>query len=103
VGSTIPPGWPMQSSLASTSANCPKATRPIRQFLLNGRQLVGKEVAQLWKFLDQVLQSMNGEARTINCQQPWLSAKLILQSGVVLEADSVRDWAVGMTWRGAAS
>jgi monoamine oxidase len=31
-------------------------------------------VAQLWKVLDQVLQSMNGDARTINRQQPWLSA-----------------------------
>ena len=71
--------------------------------LLNGRQPVGKEVAQLWKFLDQVLQSMNGDARTINCQQPWLSAKLTLQSGVVLESDSFSDGAVGMTWRGTAS
>jgi len=70
--------------------------------LINGRRLVGKLALQ-WKFLDQVLQSMNGEARTINRQQPWLSAKLTLQSGAVLEADSVWDGAVGMTWRGAAS
>ena len=71
--------------------------------LLEGRRLVGKEVAQLWKVRDQVLQSMNGDARTINCQQPWLSAKLTLQSGAVLKLDSVRDGAVGMTWRGAES
>ena len=71
--------------------------------MINGRRLVGKEVAQLWKVLDQVLQSMNGDARTINRQQPWLSAKLTLQSGAVLEADSVRDGAVGMTWRDAES
>ena len=71
--------------------------------LINGRRLVGKEVAQLWKVLDQVLQSMNGDARTINRQQPWLSAKLTLQSGAVLDADSVWDGAVAMTWRGAES
>jgi hypothetical protein len=71
--------------------------------LINGRQLVGKEVAQLWTLLDQVLQSMNGEARRINCQPPWLRAKLTLQSGAVLEADSFSDGAVGMTWRGTAS
>jgi hypothetical protein len=53
--------------------------------------------------LDQVLQSMNGEARRINCQPPWLRAKLTLQSGAVLEADSFSDGAVGMTWRGTAS
>ena len=70
--------------------------------LINGRRVVGKEMAQLWKVIDQVLQSMNGEARKINCQQPWLSAKLTLQSGAVLEADSVWDGAVGMAWRGAA-
>ncbi len=46
---------------------------------------------------------MNGEARRINRQQPWLRAKLTLQSGAVLEADSVRDGAVGMTWRDAES
>jgi len=71
--------------------------------LINGRRLVGKEVAQLWKVLDQVLQSMNGEARRINRHQPWLRAKLTLQSGAVLKLDSVRDGAVGMTWRGAES
>ena len=71
--------------------------------MLNGRRLVGKEVAQLWKVLDQVLQSMNGDARTINRQQPWLRAKLTLQSGAVLETDSVWDGAVGMTWRGTAT
>jgi hypothetical protein len=58
--------------------------------LINGRRLVGKLALQ-WKFLDQVLQRMNGEARKINCQQPWLSAKLTLQSGAVLEADAVWD------------
>ena len=60
-------------------------------------------MAQLWKVLDQVLQSMNGDARTINRQQPWLRAKLTLQSGAVQDADSVWDGAVAMTWRGAAS
>jgi monoamine oxidase len=63
-----------------------KADSPI---LLNGRRSIGKEVALLWKFLDQMLESMNGDARTINRQQPWLSAKLTLQSGAVLDADSV--------------
>ena len=42
--------------------------------LINGRRLIGKEVAQLWTFLDQVLQSMNSDARMINRQRPWLSA-----------------------------
>jgi monoamine oxidase len=56
---------------------------------LNGRRSIGKEVALLWKFLVQMLESMNGDARTINRQQPWLSAKLTLQSGAVLDADSV--------------
>jgi hypothetical protein len=46
---------------------------------------------------------MNGEARRINRHQPWLRAKLTLQSGAVLKLDSVRDGAVGMTWRGAES
>ncbi|MEB3238901.1 MAG: NAD(P)/FAD-dependent oxidoreductase [Cyanobacteriota bacterium] len=41
--------------------------------LLNGRRLLGEEVAKLWSGLDTVLQSMNGDARTINRQQPWLS------------------------------
>jgi hypothetical protein len=71
--------------------------------LINGRRLVGKEVALMWNFLDQVLQSMNDDARRINCQQPWLSAKLTLQSGAVLEPDSISDGAVGMIWRGAES
>lgn len=71
--------------------------------LINGRRLVGKEIALLWKCLDQVQQSMNGDARRINRHQPWLRAKLTLQSGAVLEADSVWDGAVGMAWRGAAS
>jgi len=57
--------------------------------LINGRRSIGKVVALLWKFLDQMLESMNGDARTINRQQPWLSAKLTLQSGAVLDADSV--------------
>jgi monoamine oxidase len=38
--------------------------------LINCRRLVGKEVVLLWTYLDQVLQSMNGDARRINCQQP---------------------------------
>jgi monoamine oxidase len=41
--------------------------------LLNGRRLLGPEVAKLWGSLDTVLQSMNADARTINRQQPWLS------------------------------
>lgn len=71
--------------------------------LINGRRLVGKEVALLWNFLDHVLQSMNDDASRINRHQPWLRAKLTLQSGAVLKLDSVRDGAVGMTWRGAES
>lgn len=47
-----------------------EANSPI---LLNGRRLLGEEVAQLWSGLDKVLQSMNGDARGINRQQPWLS------------------------------
>ncbi|MEB3155842.1 MAG: FAD-dependent oxidoreductase, partial [Cyanobacteriota bacterium] len=41
--------------------------------LLNGRRLLGAEAAKLWTALDAVLQSMNGDARAINRQQPWLS------------------------------
>ena len=67
----------------------PESDEADSPILINSRRLVGKEVAKLWKVIDQVLQSMNGEARKINCQQPWLSAKLTLQSGAVLEADTV--------------
>ena len=48
----------------------PKSDEADSPILLNGRRLIGKEVAMLWTFLDQVLQSMNGDARRINCQQP---------------------------------
>ena len=98
------PSWVAHAKQFGRSLNeLPEGDEAASPILLNGRQPVGKEVAQLWKFLDQVLQSLNGDARTINCQQPWLSAKLTLQSGVVLESDSFSDGAVGMTWRGTAS
>jgi monoamine oxidase len=67
----------------------PESDEADSPILIDGRRLVGKEVAQIWSVLDQVLQSMNNDARTINRQQPWLSAKLMLQSGAVLEADTV--------------
>jgi monoamine oxidase len=98
------PTWLAHAKQFGLSLNeMPEGEEADSVILINGRRLVGKEMAQLWKVLDQVLQSMNGEARKINCQQPWLSAKPTLQSGAVLEADSVWDGAVGMAWRGAAS
>jgi monoamine oxidase len=42
--------------------------------LLQGRRLLGPDVKKLWGAIDSVLQSMNADARTINRQQPWLSA-----------------------------
>jgi hypothetical protein len=67
----------------------PEAEQASAPILLNGRRLIGKELALQWSALDQVLQSMNGDDRTNYRQQPWLSAKLALQSGEVLEADAV--------------
>jgi monoamine oxidase len=51
----------------------PESDEAHSPILLKGRRLLGKDVAQLWTALDLVLQSMNGDARTINRQQPWLS------------------------------
>jgi len=67
----------------------PESDEADSPILLNGRRLISKEVVQLWSALEQVLQSMSGDDRTINRQQPRLSAKLTLQSGAVLEADAV--------------
>jgi monoamine oxidase len=58
--------------------------------LINGRRLLGKDVALLWSALDQVLQSMNGDARTINRQQPWLSANAKQLDGQSLAQASQR-------------
>ncbi|MEB3333512.1 MAG: FAD-dependent oxidoreductase [Cyanobacteriota bacterium] len=52
----------------------PESDEAKSPIILNGRRLLGEEVATLWTGLDKVLQSMNGDARTINRQQPWLSA-----------------------------
>lgn len=69
------PTWLAHAKQFGLSLNeLPEGEEADSVILINGRRLVGKEVAQLWKVLDQVLQNMNGEARTINCQQPWLSA-----------------------------
>jgi monoamine oxidase len=98
------PSWVAHAKQFGRSLNeLPEGDEAASPILINDRRLVGKKMAQLWNLFDQVLQSMNGEARRINRQQLWLRAKLTLQSGVVLDADSVRDGAVGMTWRGAAS
>jgi len=51
----------------------PESDEARSPILLNGRRLLGPEVAKLWTALDTVLQSMNSDARTINRQQPWLS------------------------------
>jgi monoamine oxidase len=84
------PTWLAYAKQFGLSLNeLPEGEKTDSPILLNGRRSIGKEVALLWKFLDQMLESMNGDARTINRQQPWLSAKLTLQSGAVLDADSV--------------
>jgi hypothetical protein len=84
------PTWLAYAKQFGLSRNeLPEGDEADSPILLNGRRIIGKEVALLWNALDQVLQSMNGDVRTINRQQPWLSAKLTLQSGAVLEADAV--------------
>jgi monoamine oxidase len=103
IGRNHPPWLAYAKQFGLSLNEMPEAEEADWVILINGRQLVGKEVARLWKFLDQVLQSMNGDVRRINCQQPRLSAKLTLQSGAVLESDSISDGAVGMIWRGTAS
>jgi hypothetical protein len=58
------PTWLVYAHQFGLSLNelpeCDEAESPI---LLNGRRLVGNEVARLWSALDQVLQSMNGDDR----------------------------------------
>jgi monoamine oxidase len=69
------PTWLAHAKQFGLSLNeLPEGEEADSVILINGRRLVGKEMALLWKVIDQVLQNMNGEARTINCQQPWLSA-----------------------------
>lgn len=51
----------------------PESEEAHSPILLNGRRILGEEVAKLWSALDTVLQSMNGDARTIIRQEPWLS------------------------------
>jgi monoamine oxidase len=69
------PTWLAYAKQFGLSLNeLPEGEEEESPILLNGRRLIDKEVAQLWTSLDQVLQSMNGDARTINRQQPWLSA-----------------------------
>lgn len=62
--------------------------------LLNGRRLLGEEAAKLWTALDGVLRSMNGDARAIDRQQPWLSP-----NAAALDARSLRQAAE--SWPGS--
>ena len=62
--------------------------------LLNGRRLLGEEAATLWTALDGVLQSMNGDARTIDRQQPWRSA-----NAAALDAQSLQQ--ASQRWPGS--
>jgi len=86
------PTWLAHAKQFGLSLNeLPEGEEADSVILINGRRLVGKEMALLWKVIDQVLQNMNGEARTINCQQPWLSANAKQLDGQPL-AQASQDW-----------
>ena len=86
------PTWLAYAKQFGLSLNeLPEGEEAESPILLNGRRHIGKEVAQLWTSLDQVLQSMNGDARTINRQQPWLSANAKQLDGQSL-AQASRRW-----------
>jgi monoamine oxidase len=69
------PTWLAYAKQFGLSLNeLPESDEAQSPILLNGRRLHGPEVKTLWGALDTVLQSMNADARTINRQQPWLSA-----------------------------
>jgi len=65
-----------------------EAASPI---VLHGKRYIGPEAKTLWIHINQILQSMNGEARRIQAQTPWLSpnaAKLDRQS----LAEAAQQW-----------
>lgn len=82
----IHPTWLAYAKQFGLSLNeLPEGDEAQAPILLGGRRILGSEVKQLWEALDSVLQSMNGDARTIHRQQPWLSP-----NAAALDAQSLK-------------
>jgi len=58
------PTWLAYAKHFGLSRNeLPEGDEADSPILLNGRRLVGKEVALLWRAIDEVMQSINGDDR----------------------------------------
>ena len=68
---------------------------------LGGRKFQGKEVADLWKALDEAMQQMNGDARKVDPQEPWKIPEAEKLDRTSL-AEAATRWPVEPTARTAA-